>query len=243
MSSRIENYLGFPTGISGRELAGRAFVQAQKFGAKIAVARTASALQCAREPFEIRLESGSMVRGRSIILANGVTYRTLNLPNREKFEGAGIYYAATSLEAQVCQSNEVAVVGGGNSAGQAAVFLAEHSQHVYLLVRGPGLSDTMSRYLIRRIEETPTITLLAYTEVEALEGNEWLESIRWRNSKSGESETKPIRHLFLMTGAVPNTSWLGGCVAVDEKQFVKTGTDLRPVELAAFHWPLRRQPF
>jgi thioredoxin reductase (NADPH) len=243
LSSRIENYLGFPTGISGRELAGRAFVQAQKFGAKIIVARTASAIQCEREPFEIKLESGSRVRGRSIILANGVTYRTLNLHNREKFEGAGIYYAATSLEAQVCESNEVVVVGGGNSAGQAAVFLAEHSRHVYLLVRGPGLSDTMSRYLIRRIEETPSITLLSNTEVVTLEGNECLESIRWRDSKTGETETRPIRHLFLMTGAVPNTDWLGGCVAVDEKRFVKTGTDLRQEELAEFRWPLSRQPY
>jgi thioredoxin reductase (NADPH) len=243
LSSRIENYLGFPTGISGRELAGRAFVQAQKFGAKIVVARTASAMQCAREPFEVKVENGTMVRGRSIILASGVTYRTLNLPNREKFEGVGIYYAATALEAQVCQSEEVAIVGGGNSAGQAAVFLAENSRHVYLLVRGPCLALSMSRYLIRRIEETPSITLLVNTEVEALDGNECLESVRWRNSKTGEAATKPVRHLFLMTGAVPNTSWLGGCVAVDEKQFVKTGTDLRQEELAAFHWPLSRQPY
>jgi thioredoxin reductase (NADPH) len=242
-SSRIENYLGFPTGVSGRELAGRAFVQAQKFGAKIAVARTASTLLCVKQPFALRLDSGSVVQGRSIILASGVTYRNLDLHNREKFEGAGIYHAATALEAQVCQSNEVVIVGGGNSAGQAAVFLSERCRQVYLLVRGPGLSETMSRYLIRRIEESPAITLLTRTEVEALEGDECLQTIRWRNSQTGEVQTRQIGHLFLMTGAVPNTDWLGGCLAVDEKKFVKTGMDLSPEELTAFHWPLRRQPY
>jgi thioredoxin reductase (NADPH) len=242
-SSRIENYLGFPMGVSGQELAGRAFLQAQKFGAKIAVARTAKALKCARQPYAIELDSGTVVQGRSVILASGVTYRTLDLPNREKFEGAGIYYAATSLEAQVCRGDEVAIVGGGNSAGQAAVFLSERSQHVYLLVRGSGLSDTMSRYLIRRIEESPSITLLTYTQVEALEGDQCLERIRWRNSKTGEVVTRPICHLFLMTGATPNTGWLDGCLALDDKQFVKTGADLSPENLAEFKWPLRRPPF
>jgi thioredoxin reductase (NADPH) len=178
-----------------------------------------------------------------VILASGVTYRSLELENRERFEGAGIYYAATNLEAQVCQSNEIAIVGGGNSAGQAAVFLSERSRHVYLLVRGAGLSESMSRYLIRRIEESPGITLLTYTQVEALEGDTCLERVRWRNSKTGEVTTKPIPHLFLMTGAIPNTAWLDGCVALDDKQFVKTGADLNPEDLAEFNWPLRRPPY
>jgi thioredoxin reductase (NADPH) len=242
-SSRIENYLGFPMGVSGQELAGRAFLQAQKFGAKIAIAVSASSLKCVGEPYAIELDSGSVVRGRGIILASGVTYRTLALPNRARFEGAGIYYAATNLEAQVCQADEVAIVGGGNSAGQAAVFLAGHARHVYLLVRGPGLSDTMSRYLIRRIEESPSITLLPYTEIESLEGDDCLQTIRWRNSRTGETETRRIGHVFLMTGAVPNTAWLDGCVAMDEKRFVKTGSDISAEELAAFHWPLRRPPY
>ncbi len=242
-SSKIENYLGFPTGISGQELAGRAFLQAQKFGARIAIARTAKSLKCVREPYAIELDTGSVVQGRSVILACGVTYRAISLPNREKFDGAGIFYAATNLEAQVCRDDEIAIVGGGNSAGQAAVFLAGKSRHVYLLVRGPGLSETMSRYLIRRIEESPSITLMTYTEIEALEGDSCLQTIRWRNSRTGETETKQIGHLFLMTGAVPNTDWLGGCVVVDEKKFVKTGSDLSSEELAASSWPLKRPPY
>jgi len=242
-SSKIENYLGFPMGVSGQELAGRALVQAQKFGARIAIALTAKKLVCKGEPYVVELEDGSVVQGRSIILAMGVTYRSLSLPNLKKFEGAGIYYAATRLESQVCQGDEIAIVGGGNSAGQAAVFLAERSRHVYLLVRGPGLSETMSRYLIRRIEQSPNITLLTYTEIEALEGDNCLERIRWRNSKTGEVETRPVAHLFLMTGAIPNTAWLEGCVALDDKQFVKTGADLQPGDLATFRWPLRRPPY
>jgi thioredoxin reductase (NADPH) len=242
-SSKIENYLGFPMGISGQDLANRAFLQAQKFGAKVAVARTAKLLKCVHEPYAIELDTGAVVQGRSIVLASGVTYRSIALPNRQKFEGAGIYYAATNLEAQVCRDDEIAIVGGGNSAGQAAVFLAAHSRHVYLLVRGPGLSDTMSRYLIRRIEDSPCITLLTYTEVEAIEGDSCLETIRWRNSKTGETTTKQIGHLFLMTGAVPNSGWLDGCVAMDEKKFVKTGADLSTEELTAFSWPLRRPPY
>jgi len=242
-SSRIENYLGFPMGVSGEELANRALVQAQKFGANIAIALTAKKLVCASEPFAIETEGGSVVRGRSLVLAMGVAYRSLTLPDIKKFEGNGIYYAATRLESQVCNGEEIAIVGGGNSAGQAAVFLATACRHVWLLVRGPGLSETMSRYLIQRIEENPNITLLPYTEVEALEGDTCLQRIQWRDSKTGQVQTHPISHLFLMTGAIPNTAWLNGCVALDEKQFVKTGADLQPGELSAFHWPLRRPPF
>ena len=225
-SSRIENYLGFPTGISGQELAGRAFVQAERFGAHIAVARSAVALKCARPPYALQFDDGGTVQSRSLIVATGVQYRRLNLPNLREFEGAGVYYGATPVEAQVCADQEVAVVGGGNSAGQAAIFLSTVAKHVYLLVRGPGLSETMSRYLISRIEASPEITLKTFTEIEALEGNGHLERTHWRNTQTGERHTCETQHIFLMTGAVPNTTWLSGCVALDTKQFIKTGTEL-----------------
>jgi thioredoxin reductase (NADPH) len=232
-SSRIENYLGFPTGIAGQELAGRAFVQAEKFGAHIAIARTARSLKCARAPYSIQLDDGAIVQARSIIVAAGAQYRKLDLPNVAQFEGVGIYYGATQVEAQLCADDEVAVVGGGNSAGQAAMFLSAHAKHVHLLVRGPGLSQTMSRYLISRIEACSGITLRARTEVEALEGDSQLERVRWRQTETGATETRAIQHLFLMTGACPNTAWLQGCLALDAKQFIKTGVDLGPEWTAA----------
>ncbi len=236
-SSRIENYLGFPMGISGQELASRAFVQAEKFGARISVARSAAALKCAKPPYAIQLDDGGAVQSRSLIVATGVQYRKLNLPNLADFEGVGVYYGATQVEAQVCAGREVAIVGGGNSAGQAALFLSTVARHVYLLVRGPGLSETMSRYLISRIEACEQITLKTFTEIEALEGNGHLERTHWRNTKTGEPHTCETQHLFLMTGAAPNTSWLDGCVSLDPKQFIKTGAD------AGENWPLRRAPY
>jgi thioredoxin reductase (NADPH) len=236
-SSRIENYLGFPLGISGQELAGRAFVQAEKFGAQIAVARSARALRCGRPPYAVELDDGGSVQARSIIIAAGAQYRKLGVPNLGQFENVGVYYGATKIEAQLCAREEVAIVGGGNSAGQAAIFLANHARHVSVLVRGPGLAETMSRYLISRIEACPEITLHSRTEVEALEGNGHLERIRWRDTSSGAAGIHDIRHLFLMTGANPNTAWLQGCLALDAKQFVTTGTDLGPA------WPLSRAPY
>jgi thioredoxin reductase (NADPH) len=236
-SSRIENYLGFPTGISGQDLAGRAFVQAEKFGAHIAVARSARALKCDRPPYAVELDDGKSVQARSIIVAAGARYRRLPLPNLAHFEGSGIYYGATSVEAQLCSDQEVAVVGGGNSAGQAAMFLSAHAKHVHLLVRGAGLADSMSRYLISRIEACREITFRPYTEVEALEGEAHLERIRWRQVQTGASGTHDIQHLFLMTGANPNSAWLNGCLALDNKQFIKTGADLGPA------WPLPRPPY
>ncbi|MBZ5610100.1 MAG: FAD-dependent oxidoreductase [Acidobacteriia bacterium] len=236
-SSRIENYLGFPNGISGQDLAGRAFVQAEKFGAQIAVARAAVGLQCLHAPYAVELDDGGSMRGRSVIVAAGAQYRKLDLPNLAQFESSGVYYGATQVEAQVCRNEEVVIVGGGNSAGQAAVFLSGVAKHVYLLVRGAGLADTMSRYLIGRIEASPSITFKNWTEVEALDGSDHLEGIRWRSVETGASETYAIRHLFLMTGADPNTSWLRGCLALDSKQFIKTGADAGP------DWPLRRAPY
>ena len=242
-SSRIENYLGFPTGISGQALAGRALVQAQKFGAEVTIANTALRLRCDPKPFEIELGEGHIVRGRSIVIASGVEYRKLDIVNLERFQGVGIYYAATFVEAQLCKGEEVIIVGGGNSAGQAAVFLAMHCKQVHLLVRATGLTESMSRYLIRRIEDTPNITLRTCTEIKALDGDSHLEEVRWFCTTDDESEIRPIRHIFLMTGAVPNTRWLEGCVALDDKGFVRTCLDLRPDDLTACQWSLPRPPY
>jgi thioredoxin reductase (NADPH) len=236
-SSRIENYLGFPTGISGESLANRAFLQAEKFGAHISIARAAASIQCGRSPYAVKLDDGGSVQARSIIVASGAQYRRLNLANLSQFEGVGIYYGATQVESQLCQDQEVVVVGGGNSAGQAAMYLSGFAKHVHLSVRGPGLEDSMSRYLIARIEACSNITLKPFTEVDALEGNGHLEHVRCRNTKTGATEDHEVRHLFLMTGAVPNTAWLGGCLALDEKQFIRTGADV------GSEWPLRRGPF
>ncbi len=240
-SSRIENYLGFPTGVSGQELTGRAYHQAQKFGAQITVAKGAVRLACERKPYAIELDNGR-VPAHAVVIATGAKYRRLPLENLSRFEGVGVYYGATFMEAQLCGDEEVIVVGGGNSAGQAAVFLSQTAKHVHVLVRGSGLADTMSRYLIRRIEETPNITLMSHTEITALEGQDHLETVEWRNNQTGEIETKAIRHLFLMTGAAPNTGWLNRCVALDDKGFIKTGPALSGEELTAARWPLTRAP-
>jgi thioredoxin reductase (NADPH) len=236
-SSRIENYLGFPMGISGQELAARAFVQAEKFGAQIVVARSAASLTCARPPYVLKLDDGGTVQSRSLIVATGAQYRKLNLANLAEFEGAGVYYGATPVEAQICTNQEVAIVGGGNSAGQAAIYLSTVAKHVYLLVRGPGLSATMSKYLISRIEACAEITVKTFTEIEALEGNGHLERTHWRHTQTGERYTCGVQHLFLMTGACPNTAWLGGCVEMDPKQFIKTGADVGE------NWPLQRPAY
>jgi thioredoxin reductase (NADPH) len=242
-SSRIENYLGFPTGVSGQELADRAIVQAQKFGANIAIARAATQIDFSSQPYHVKLSDGGVVHARSIIVATGATYRKVPLPNLEQYEGNGIYYGATHVEAQLCKGQEVAIVGGGNSAGQAAIFLSGSAKHVHLLVRGAGLSETMSRYLIRRIEDSPDITLHAHTQIEALGGDGQLESLRWRNDQTGVVEERDIHHLYLMTGASPNTDWLAGCLALDDKQFIETGADLSAEVLAAAKWPLQRSPY
>ncbi len=236
-SSRIENYLGFPLGISGQELADRAFVQAEKFGAQISIARTATGLKSAKSPYTVELDDGGKVEGRTIIIAAGSRYRKLDLPNVEQFEGAGIYYGATQVEASMCQNGEVAIVGGGNSAGQAAVFLAGFAKHVHILVRGSGLAQTMSRYLIARIEASPNITVETLTTVEALEGDTHLERIRWRKGDTGVGSSHQIQHLFLMTGADPNTAWLGTSLSLDAKRFIRTGVDV------VTEWPLKRAPF
>ena len=208
-SSRIENYLGFPTGITGQELAGRAYVQTQKFGAHMLIAK-ATQLLCERKPYVIEVENGARIPARTIVISTGAEYRRPPCKNLLRFEGAGVYYGATFMEAQLCGGEEVIVVGGGNSAGQAAVFLTQTTKRVHMLVRSAGLAESMSRYLIRRIEESPNIVLRTHTEIVGVEGDDHLESVRWKNNQLGQTEEHKIRHVFVMTGADPNTSWLDG---------------------------------
>jgi thioredoxin reductase (NADPH) len=241
-SSRIENYLGFPTGISGQELAARAYNQSQKFGAQVLMAK-GTRLACDHNPYVVEVENGARIPTRTIVIATGAEYRRLPLENLSRFEGTGVYYGATFVEAQLCSGEEVIVVGGGNSAGQAAVFLAETTNRVYMLIRSAGLAESMSRYLIRQIEQTPTIVLHPHTEIVALEGGDHLESVRWRNNQTGQIDEHNIRHVFVMAGADPNTEWLNDCVALDVKGFIKTGPDLSPEDLSAVRWPLARPPY
>jgi thioredoxin reductase (NADPH) len=242
-SSKIENYLGFPTGISGQELAARAYTQAQKFGARLMIARDAQKLQCGRKPYALEIGDGPSIPARAVVIASGVQYRKLALPGLTRLEGAGVYYGATFMEAQLCAGEEVVVVGGANSAGQAAVFLAQTAKRVHVLVRSEGLAESMSRYLIRRIEDNPAITLRTRTEVVAFEGEHHLERMTWRDQHTGTTEIHDIRHIFVMTGASPSTAWLAGCLALDEKGFIKTGPDLSKEELENARWPLPRLPY
>jgi thioredoxin reductase (NADPH) len=241
-SSKIENYLGFPTGISGQALAGRAYTQAQKFGAQVIIATGAKRLVCDRKPYAIEMDDNTRVPARSVVIATGAEYRVPTIENLSEFKGVGVYYGATFMEAQLCRGEEVVVMGGGNSAGQAAVFLAQTAKRVHMLVRSKGLADSMSRYLVRRIEQNPAIVLRTNTEIVALEGSNHLERVRWRNDQAGSIETHDIRHVFVMTGAVPSTEWLRGCVALDAKGFIKTGPDLSQDDLAAAQWPAARAP-
>jgi len=241
-SSKIENYLGFPTGISGQALAGRAYTQARKFGAQVIIATGAKRLVCDRKPYAIEMDDNMRVPARTIIIATGAEYRVPTIENLSEFKGVGVYYGATFMEAQLCRGEEVVVMGGGNSAGQAAVFLAQTAKRVHMLVRSKGLAESMSRYLIRRIEQSPAIVLRTNTEIVALEGGNHLERVRWRDDQAGSIETHDIKHVFVMTGAVPSTDWLRGCVALDTKGFIKTGPDLSQDDLAADRWPLARAP-
>jgi thioredoxin reductase (NADPH) len=240
-SSKIENYLGFPTGVSGLELASRATTQAQKFGAHMLIARSVVRLDCSRRPYQVVLDSGDAPPARTIVIATGAQYNKPSIANLEGFEGQGIYYGATFMESQLCEAEEIIVVGGGNSAGQAAVFLSQTARKVHMLVRSGGLSDTMSRYLIQRIEENPAIAVHYNTEITGLEGDAHLESVTWQDRSSGETSTHEIRHVFIMAGAAPRTEWLRGCVALDEKGFILTGRDLDSASRGAA-WPLGRAP-
>jgi len=243
-SSKIENYLGFPTGVSGQELAARAITQAQKFGAKMMIARSVVRLNCSHLPYEVVLDSGEALAARAIVIATGAQYNKPRLENLEKFEGEGIYYGATYIESQLCGNDELAVVGGGNSAGQAAVFLSQTAPRVHMVVRAGELSSTMSRYLIQRITENQRIELHFNTEIIGLKGGAHLERVVWRDKTTGDVSTHDIAHLFVMTGASPRTEWLRGCLAMDDKGFVVTGRDLDAASAADGNpgWPLPRAP-
>lgn len=222
-SSKIENYLGFPTGVSGQALAGRAQVQAQKFGAVLAIASTAHRLCCKQRPYRLYLDCGQMVGARSIVVASGAEYSKLSVDGLEPYEGQNVHYAATAIEARLCGSREVVVIGGGNSAGQAAVYLAQHANHVHMLVRGPELAASMSDYLVGRIKASPKITLHQNTELCQIEGDAALKRAGWRNRTTGEITWANVAHIFVMIGASPNTGWLDGCLALDDNGFVLTG--------------------
>jgi thioredoxin reductase (NADPH) len=227
-SARIENYLGFPTGISGQALMGLAFVQAQKFGVEFSIPTEVDRLVCAETPLTLHLTDGRKVQARAVVVAAGARYRRLALPNVEDFEGRGIWYWASPIEARLCRSEETVLVGGGNSAGQAAVYLSGFARKIWMLVRSPSLSESMAQYLIDRIKATPNIEVLFETEVVALAGSSEgrLDRVRWKNRKTGEETERAIRNLFLFIGADPATDWLRDCgVALDENGFVKTGSD------------------
>jgi thioredoxin reductase (NADPH) len=242
-SSKIENYLGFPTGVSGLELAARATTQAQKFGANMMIARTVERLNCDNHPYKVMLDGGESLVARTIVIATGAQYNKLGLENLAQFEGKGIYYGATHIESQLCGGKEVAVVGGGNSAGQAAVFMSQHASKVHMLVRSGELASTMSRYLIQRLTENPQIEMHWNTEITALEGDECLEHVTWRNRKTGEIEKRDVGHVFVMTGASPRTDWLRGCLTLDERGFILTGRDLETANVMDARWPLKRGPY
>ena len=240
-SARIENYLGFPTGISGQALAGRAFVQAQKFGATILIPAQATALDCSKAgadgEFSLKLKDGRQLRSATVVIASGARYRRPAVAGLTEFEGRGVSYWASAIEANMCAQAEIVLVGGGNSAGQAAVFLAQRATRVFMLIRGPSLAKSMSRYLIDRIGATPNIELRPHTELTELHGNleEGLTGVSWRDGQSGLEEKRPIRHVFLFVGADPETTWLAGCdVALDRDGFVLTG---QAAGLAAGHVP------
>ena len=226
-SARIENYLGFPTGISGLALTARAYNQAQKFGAEIIIPVTVAALDCTRDDgtFALTLDDGQLLRARSIVVASGARYRRPEIEILDKFEGRGVWYWASPIEARLCVDQEVVLVGGGNSAGQAAVFLSGHARKVYMVIRGGGLGASMSRYLIERIEATPNIELMFNSEIVAAEGDEaeGIRRVRWRSRLSAEERAIDVRNVFLFVGADPATQWLDGCVALDRAGFVITG--------------------
>jgi len=243
-SSKIENYLGFPTGISGQELAARALSQAQKFGAKMLIAHSIVKLDCSTRPYKLVMDDGTIFSSRTIVIATGAQYKKPAIANLPKFEGQGVYYGATYMESQLCEAEDVIVVGGGNSAGQAAVFLSQTARKVYMLVRSRNLAETMSRYLIQRITENPAIELHYQTEIVSLNGDAHLESVGWLDKASGQTSDHPIRHVFIMTGASPRTEWLRGCLALDDKGFILTGRDLDSINGVdpSVSWSLARAP-
>jgi thioredoxin reductase (NADPH) len=223
-TSRIENYLGFSNGVTGAELAKQAQVQAEKFGATIAICRTVTGITCSEEPFMISLDDGKTVAARSVVIATGAKYRKLDVPGMERFEGAGIHYTATPIDVHPCVGQPIVIIGGANSAGQAAMFLSARASHVHMLIRGPRLSSTMSDYLVQRIHASKDITLHPCSEVTSLEGTTHLRQVTWQSGTTGEKTHFETEHLFVMIGADPCTTWLRGCVDVDANGFVRTSS-------------------
>ena len=233
-SSRIENYLGFPAGISGSELAERARLQARKFGARLVVPAQAVSIAPENGHYAIGLDTGDVLHGRAVIVATGAHYRKLDVPDLERFEGNGVYYAATQAEAQMCENDPVLIVGGGNSAGQAAMFLSQHARSCQLMIRGDKLEKSMSRYLIDELDQNPRVTRVVSREVVELHGEDGLESVTTRDRNTGERTELPVKALFVFIGADPHTEWMGGLVACDEKGFLLTGRDLEAADLSAY---------
>jgi len=243
-SSKIENYLGFETGVSGQELATSATRQAQKFGAKMALAREIVQIRCQRRPYELVMDDGTVFFARTVVIATGARYNKPTAVALDRFAGRGVHYGATYLEAQLCEGQEVIVVGGGNSAGQAAVFLSQTARKVFMLVRRTDLAESMSRYLIQRISGNPCIELFCNSELNGVKGENKLEEASWINKQTGQVRSVPAHHIFIMAGASPNTGWLQGRVALDENGFVLTGRDL-PLAIDPDRnppWPLSRPP-
>ena len=238
-SSKIENYMGFPTGISGTELANRAYLQAQKFGVQFSIPQEVVGLESSNSYHQLRLGSGEEVVTRCVLIATGVEYRKLNIEGYDRFEGKGIYYSATTVEAQLCRKSQVVVVGGGNSAGQAAIFLSETANKVLLLIRGEDLTKSMSKYLVQRIEKKDNIELLTHTEVDKMVGDEVLRSLELRNNQTQQTQTVDAAAVFIFVGAKPYTEWLAGKIDLDENGFIKTGTQVAE----SANWLARRQPF
>lgn len=242
-SSKIENYLGFPTGISGSELANRAYTQAQKFGCTVSVPMEAETLIRHKNHFELKTKEGKSIYASTVIAASGAKYRSLEVDNVDFYKGRGVYYGATTTEANTCKKEEVAIVGGGNSAGQAAMFLATFAAKVHLIIRGDSLEKSMSSYLIKRVENESKIQVHINSEVTALEGEEHLEEVTLTNNKTREKSSLQLRNLFLFIGAVPANDWLKDLICMDKKGFILTGNELSEYDLQCFHWDLDRPPY
>jgi thioredoxin reductase (NADPH) len=238
-SSKIENYLGFPTGLSGTELAERATIQAEKFGAQLSVPSKVDKLVFDDNLAILHLENGEQVKAKAVIVATGADYRKLEVEGRERFDGAGVYYAATAMESQTCGGERIVVVGGGNSAGQAAVFLSENARKVLLLIRNSDLVETMSSYLIERIEQTENIEVLPNTEISAMFGDKYLEAVELKNNKTSDARKIRVSGVFSFIGTIPRTSWLPPEIEIDERGFIKTGSMVS----SSAQWTLERAPF
>ncbi len=243
-SSRIENYLGFPTGISGQALTGRGYVQAQKFGARMVLAKDVCGVRADGSHYRIDLDSGEAIRARSVVIATGATYRQLPIENIDRFASVSVHYGAGHIEHMHCRHKRVAIIGGGNSAGQAAIYLSTAADKVSIIIRRDDLSSSMSNYLVRRIEKTPNIEVVGHSEVKALFGERHLERMQVVDNRTAEAREEEVDHLFVFVGASPSTSFTeGAAIALDAKGFIKTGADIDEQALTDAGWPLPRRPY